>query len=73
MAYMVVPLSIGREDYLSWYQGVAKLVHTKALDGRSVKFPANILQPFITHEGVHGTFAIYFDENNKFKEIKRLN
>lgn len=72
MSHMIVPLHITREEYLAWYQGSAKIVHAKTADGRTIQFPANILQPFVTHAGIKGTFAIYFDERNKFKAIKRL-
>jgi len=48
------------------------VVAAETIDGKTVHFPANILRPFVTHDGVQGTFAIYFDDNNKFKDIKRL-
>ena len=72
MAHLIVRLNIDRDKYLSWYQGAVKIVSAVTVDGQSVHFPANILRPFVTHEGVEGTFAIYFDDNKKFKEIKRL-
>ena len=73
MSHLIVPLHISHDDYLSWYNGSVKMVAAESIDGKMVHFPANILRPFVTHDGVQGTFAIYFDENNKFKEIKRLN
>lgn len=72
MSHLIVPLRITQEEYLAWYQGAANMVSANSIDGKRVQFPANILRPFITHDGIDGTFAIYFDENNKFKEIKRL-
>jgi len=72
VSFLVVPIKISRDEYLSWYEGSVKLVSAYSIDGKSVNFPANILRPYITHDGVEGTFAIYFDENNKFKDIKRL-
>ncbi|PCJ35152.1 MAG: hypothetical protein COA99_14100 [Moraxellaceae bacterium] len=72
MTHVIVSLQIHRDEYLAWYQGAAKMVSANTIDGKSIQFPANILRPFVTHDGVTGTFAIYFDEENKFNEIKRL-
>jgi hypothetical protein len=54
------------------YQGVVKDVVTRAVDGRTVRFPAHILRPFVTHDGVSGRFQIIFDDNHRFQTIKRL-
>lgn len=72
MSFLIVPINISREEYLSWYDGSANAVSACSIDGVTVNFPVNILRPFITHSGVDGTFAIYFDDNNKFLDIKRL-
>lgn len=69
---LLVTLSITAEDYLRVYQGMAKKVYAKDHHGRRVSFPVNILQPYVTHEGVHGSFAIHFDEDNRFKDIRRV-
>lgn len=65
-----IHLDISREQFLRWYQGVGS-VRARCTDGRTIAFPAKILQPYITHDGVQGYFRIYFDENNKFREIRR--
>lgn len=67
-----VQLNITQDEFLRWYSGVAQQVSCHALDGRTVRFPANLLQPFITHEGVYGLFKISFDEKGKFLDIERL-
>jgi hypothetical protein len=38
-----------------------------------VRFPAGILKHVVGHEGIHGTFRICFDGNNKFDGITALN
>jgi len=65
-------LNISPEELLKYYSGKAGLVFTRALDGRSIQFPANILRPYVDKTGVHGYFLIEFDENNKFLSIKKL-
>jgi hypothetical protein len=72
LSQIVVSLSISPDEYLRVYQGTAKKVSSVDNDGRRISFPVNILQPFVTRDGVMGTFAIYFDESNKFQRIDRI-
>jgi len=72
MAYLVVDLHISADQYQRWYQGGVRVVSAMARDGRRVQFPAASLQPFVDHSGVHGTFAIHFDDQNKLKSVERL-
>jgi|TARA_B110000196_G_scaffold272973_1_gene249167 hypothetical protein len=72
MKEIIVSLHISREDYLSFYQGQVQTVVATATDGRVVRFPAVILKNVVGHEGIHGTFKIHFDANNKFDGIVRI-
>nr|WP_169052511.1 DUF2835 family protein [Marinobacter sp. DS40M8] len=54
------------------YQGSATDVHTRARDGRSVRFPARILSRFYLRDGVQGSFRILFDDQGKFVSVERL-
>ncbi|MBU2984166.1 DUF2835 domain-containing protein [Saccharophagus degradans] len=54
------------------YAGAAKHVLAYTRDGRSIRFPAHILRPFVTRDGVQGSFVIEFDQNNRFVGINRL-
>jgi hypothetical protein len=56
----------------SYYSGAARDIVATTRDGRVVRFPANILRPYVSHDGVHGEFAIEFDANHKFVAIHRL-
>lgn len=67
-----IPLSISAEEYLRVYQGSAKCVSALDTHGRRIRFPVNILQPYVTYDGVHGFFKITFDNNNKFARIERV-
>jgi hypothetical protein len=70
--HIIVNLNISPEEYTYWYTGTARTVLATSIDGRSVRFPANILQPFVTREGIQGTFCIYFKPDGKFDRIERL-
>ncbi|MFO1387599.1 DUF2835 domain-containing protein [Cellvibrio sp.] len=65
-------LNIPADEFQLLYQGVAKSVNARSLDGRRINFPANILRPFVSHAGVVGTFAIHFSEENRFLSIEKI-
>lgn len=67
-----IHLNISARKYLLLYQGVAQNVFATAIDGRRVRFPAKILQPFVTHSGVNGRFLIFFGDDGRFSTIKKL-
>jgi len=69
---VVVDLNIPEEEYLRVYRGSARTVLAYSIDGRRVSFPANILQPFISHTGVQGRFRIRFDAQGRFSSIEKL-
>ena len=72
MATLRFRLDISAEYYLSYYQGVAKQVIAATHEGQRLQFPAERLRPFVTHDGVHGEFALEFDANNKFVALRRV-
>ena len=72
MATIVVDLDISAQEYLKHYQISGAIVATRSRDGRSIRFPASLLQRFVTHSGVHGSFQIEYDQSGKFSAIRRL-
>ncbi len=72
MPHIDVELHISADNYLKLYQGVAKDVLAQASDGRKVRFPAQILRPFLLHEGIHGRFRILFDQQGRYQKIEKL-
>lgn len=72
MKEIIVSLHISRDDYLAFYQGQVHNVVARASDGRNIRFPASILKGMVGHEGIHGTFCIRFDDDNKFVDIRRV-
>jgi predicted ester cyclase len=67
---IVVDIHLSAEEYLRYYRGEIKLVQAIAVDGRRVRFPANVLQHVIGHYGIHGRYAIEFDNDGRFQSIK---
>ncbi|MBL1277574.1 MAG: DUF2835 domain-containing protein [Ectothiorhodospiraceae bacterium] len=65
-------LSISAQKYLSFYEGVAQEVVVTLSNGQSLQFPAEILRPFVTREGVYGKFVLRVDAQNKLQGIDRV-
>jgi len=65
-------LDISYDKFLSVYKGDAKYVLTRSFDGRTIRFPADTIRPYLTKQGVSGTFEIFFDRQNKFKSLNKL-
>jgi hypothetical protein len=72
MPNICVSLHISSNDFLSYYEGAANTVLATASDGRKVRFPARVLRPYLTHDGIDGHFLIQFDDKHKFIGIKKL-
>ncbi len=65
-------LHISADKYMEVYTGTVRDVVTVASDGRKIRFPANLLRPFVGLDGIHGEFVIEFDDNNKFVAINKF-
>jgi hypothetical protein len=72
MHSIIVDIVITPEEYLKQYQHSSAVVTTISQDGRRVNFPANILQPFVSHSGVKGCFKIRFNSQGKYLGIDKL-
>ena len=72
MPTITVRLQISATDYLRWYRGTVKTVQAVSTDGRTISFPASILQRFVTKDGINGTFVLCFGKNNKFESVRKL-
>ncbi|NOZ51889.1 MAG: DUF2835 domain-containing protein [Gammaproteobacteria bacterium] len=65
-------LKISAHEYVKYYQGIARAVYVKDKNGKSIQFPADVLKPFITKDGIYGYFIIRIDDRNKLIDIKKV-
>lgn len=72
MRTLTFKLAIDGEDYLRYYQGQARQIAVVTDDGHKLQFPAEHLRPFVMHNGVHGRFALEFDEDNRFVALRKI-
>jgi hypothetical protein len=63
-------LAISPEEFLAYYEGIARTVRVRAHDGRTVDLPAARLRPFVTRTGIHGEFLLRLDDRNKVIELR---
>lgn len=67
-----VVLNISPQKLIHYYEGTVSSVVANTTDGRTIRFPANILRSVVQADGVHGIFELVLDENHKFVSIKRI-
>ena len=72
MRTIIVDIHIGPEQYLKNYRHPGAVVVSHSVEGVRVQFPANILQGFVSREGIRGRFRILFNDAGKFQTIERL-
>ena len=65
-------LHLSAEEYLSYYEGIAKAIQVESRRGKIIQFPADKMREFVLSDGVHGTFKMKLDNNNKISSITRL-
>ena len=72
MPIVQVNLAISSTEFSRYYRGHASNVICKSVDGRTVQFPAAVLRPYLTHDGIVGNFEIEFSKLGKFIRIDQL-
>lgn len=72
MPQLLIDLNISSDEYLKNYQLPGAVVVGRSRDGRSVRFPANILRPYVSRSGVIGSFIITFDQAGKFTGLMKV-
>ncbi|QPK63704.1 DUF2835 domain-containing protein [Methylomonas sp. LL1] len=65
-------MNISYDQYLAFYQGIAKTVSVIADDGRRIVFPAGNIRRFLTKAGIQGYFEMELTPQRKFVGIKKL-
>jgi hypothetical protein len=72
MLKLHLDVKLPADEFLRVYQGTASRVWLRSREGKSVSLPAGRLQPFLTREGVYGSFELTFDDQGKFISLRRL-
>lgn len=72
MLKLHLDIRLPAEEFLRVYQGTANRVLLYSREGKSVSLPAGRLQPFLTHEGIYGSFELTFDTQGTFIALRKL-
>lgn len=67
-----IQLDISTTEFQHYYAKNINTVIATSHDGRKIQFPANILQPFVSHVGIQGVFKVIVGNNSKFKSISKI-
>ncbi len=68
---ITIVIRIPAEEYLQFYRGVRQ-VSTISTDGQHVLLPAKVLRPFVTRDGISGTFHFRIDESGRLLGVSQL-
>ena len=72
MSVIIVDIVLEAHKFQKLYEGRAQNLLVNSRDGRRIQLPLAIFRQFLTHQGVHGSFMVKFDANNKLLNIKRI-
>jgi hypothetical protein len=64
-------LRISAESYLDYYRGAARQVVVRCPGGDIIRFPASLLQPYVTPAGIQGDFVLTCDDHHKGANLQR--
>ncbi len=69
---LCVVINITAHEFVQYYQGAVDSILATTTDGRTIKFPINILRPFVKSNGVHGKFELVFNDQFKLVSVNRV-
>ncbi|AJE15592.1 MULTISPECIES: DUF2835 domain-containing protein [Stutzerimonas] len=72
MPTLVLDIALPAERLLAVYQGQANRILVRSREGKRVSLPAQHLRPFLTREGVFGSFELHFAEQGQLLGLRRL-
>ncbi|MFC3607081.1 DUF2835 domain-containing protein [Stutzerimonas tarimensis] len=71
MPNLILDIALSTDRLLAVYQGRANRILVQSREGRRVSLPAHHLRPFVTEEGVHGSFVMEYSADGKLLGLRR--
>lgn len=65
-------LNIDRDDLMRLYNGSARQIRARSMEGPVVEFDANHLRKFTTYSGINGRFRLVISAENRFLRLERI-
>ena len=72
MPRFILDLDISAEAVKALYRGEINTVRAQDRQGRWIQFSAAVLRRFVSHGGVHGTYAVTVDADHRITDIQRV-
>lgn len=72
MPELIFDIALPADRVLALYRGQANRIRVRSRDGRWVELPAHYLRPYLTREGIHGSFRLQYAENGQLLSLERL-
>ncbi|MVW75696.1 DUF2835 domain-containing protein [Pseudomonas xionganensis] len=72
MPSLVLDIALSAERLVAVYQGRANRILLHSRDGRRVSVPAHHFRPFLTHDGVYGSFMLEFSDKGELLSLRRI-
>lgn len=67
-----VVINISYDDFLPFYEGRVKDIIAPSLAGKSIRFPAKAIRPYLTRSGIRGIFELCMNPENKLLSCERV-
>jgi hypothetical protein len=65
-------LDITPDEFLEYYRGTARHVLAEDTNGKTVQFPASLLQKYVMPDGIHGDFILTCDDHHKVVNLQKV-
>lgn len=72
MSKFVFTLHLSADEYLQYYEGLAKSIQVVSHCGKTIQFSASKMRQFVLADGISGTFEMQLDKNNKFLSVIKI-
>jgi hypothetical protein len=72
MPVLLLDIALSAHSLLAVYQGRANRVLLHSRDGQRVNLPAHHLRPFLTHDGVYGSFTLEFNSAGELLSLRKI-
>ena len=72
MKVYTVDINLTPSKIERFYAGDAKQVWARDVNGVSLRFPLDVLRPFVAHTGIHGRFRLTVNDDHRLTDVVRL-
>ena len=72
MPHTTFSLALSNEQLLLFYRAQKNRVQVTSDDGTVLSIPWEVLQPFVTADGIVGSFVITFDGHGKLGKLRSI-